>query len=378
MRFQVGAFLFAASLVAGQEEDETPAVAEETPPPSIAFYDGCNVADYYSDLLAGNSDPTQWAREDIETLVRETHRGRLPVTGDLSGQDDIYQAIIDLDPGETEGSVLLVYREIEMAGFPNANPLYWDVERLWPEQRGYNKFSPAYTDVHQVKPADSTVLLRKGILSFGMCDTVEFADACVSPANSETAPDTAQDNKIWQPPETFRGEIARALLYMDVRYPFLSLQDCGPFENAMGYLSQMMQWNNDYPPDEAEIRRNNQACSRWQGNRNPFIDYPELAEAIHGPPEDIMEGTRTYPNCIANFPTQAPTATANPCGLFEAGDAPVFMLNTDAPDEVVFFPLFDVPENMELFITDRAWNGTHLVENVENEGTLVVRNFWWI
>ena len=48
-------------------------------------------------------------------------------------------------------------------------------------------------------------------------------------------------------------------------------------------------------------------------------------------------------------------------------------MNTDEPDEVAFFALFDLPENMELFITDRAWNGTHLVDNVENEGTLMVR-----
>lgn len=363
MKLQVGTILLVASAVLAQNETETPAVF---------FAEGCDLADYYSGLLAGSTDPTQWSREDLENLVRETHRRELPVTGKLSGDDDIYRAIIDLDPGETEKTVHLVYRDIEMEDFPNANPLYWDVERLWPMERGYNRFSPAFTDVHQVKPADSTVLLRKGILSFGMCDTVEFADACVSPANSETAVDTAQDNKIWQPPVNARGEIARALLYMDLRYPLLTLQDCGPFEDAMGYLSQMLQWSADSPPNEMEIRRNNQACSRWQGNRNPFIDYPELGEALHGPPEDIQDGTRTYPTCIADFPTQAPTATPNPCGNFNAGDSPVVIINTDNTDEVIFFNLFELPENMDLFITDRAWDGTALVEGVEKEGTEVM------
>ena len=165
MRFQanVGAFLLTSSLVgrvSGQDGTDN-AIETETP---VTFFDNCDADVYYSELLAGDSDPTQWSRESLENLVRSTHRNQLPVTGDLSGDDDVYHAIIDLDPGATEGTVLLVYRETEMGAFPNANPLYWDVERLWPAERGYNRFSPAFTDVHQVKPADSTVLLPKGIL----------------------------------------------------------------------------------------------------------------------------------------------------------------------------------------------------------------------
>lgn len=337
-----------------------------------AMFDNCGVDTYYASLLAANSDPTQWAKESLTQLVKDTHQRVLPTNGKQVGDDDVYSAIIDLDPGSENGTVRLVYGNIDMADVPYADPFAWDSERLWPPERGYNSFSPAYTDVHQVKPADSTVLLLKGLLSFGMCDTVELAVECIRPASTETADDTAQDAKIWQPPEVFRGEIARALLYMDLRYDQLTLQDCGPFNNAMGYRSQMLQWHMDSPPEEMEIRRNNQACGRWQGNRNPFIDYPELAVALHGQPEDIMEGTRTYPSCIENFPTMAPTATPNECGNIRRGDVPVFLVNTDDPDEVVFLPLIEIPANMELFITDQAWNGTHLLEGFENEGTLVV------
>lgn len=299
------------------------------------IYDNCDVDTYYESLMAESTDPTQWSRESLTALVKDTHRNILPTNGARVGDDDVYAAIIDLDPGEGNGTVRLLYRNIDMGDTPYANPLYWNVERLWPEERGYNSFSPAYTDVHHVKPADSTVLLLKGLLLFGMCDTVEYADACVSPANDETAPDTAQDGKIWQPPAVFRGQIARALLYMDLRYEQLTLKDCGPFTNAMAYRSQLLQWHAEFPPDEMEMERNNKACGRWQGNRNPFIDYPELAVALHGEPEDIMEGTRTYPSCIANFPTQAPTATPNECGSIRRGDIPVFLVNTDDPDDVI-------------------------------------------
>lgn len=115
-----------------------------------------------------------------------------------------------------------------------------------------------------------------------------------------------------------------------------------------------------------------QKISLFEPRRNPFVDYPELATALYGEPEDIAEGTRTYPTCIADFPTPAPTATRNDCGSIDPGDVPVFLVNTDNPDEVVFLPLADIPPDMELFITDQAWNGTHFIEGVENEGTSMV------
>lgn len=338
----------------------------------VPLFDKCDVEMYYAPMIEENPDPMKWSKENLTALIKETHRRNLPTNGYQMGDDDVYSAIIDLDPGTEPSTVRLVYRDINMGDSPYANPLYWDIERLWPEARGYNRFSPAYTDVHQAKPADSTVLLLKGILSFGLCDTVEYADACISPANSETAYDTAQDGKIWQPPEVFRGEIARALLYMDLRYEQLTLQDCGPFDNAMGYLSQMLQWHLDHPPDESEVRRNNRACGRWQGNRNPFIDYPELAVAFHGQPEDIVAGTRTYPRCISLFPTTAPTATANECGSIRRGDLPIFLVNSDEPDEVMVLPLVDLPAGLELFLSDEAWNGTHLLDGMEKEGVQVM------
>jgi Endonuclease I len=345
----------------------------ETAAPTAALFTDCDPDVYYAPLLQDNPDPTTWTSEALMSLVKDTHKNILPTHGDKTEDDDIYKAIIDLDPGNTSNTVWLVYRDMEAGELPNANPLYWDAERLYPMDRGYDTFSPAYTDVHNLRPAKSTVLMVKGNLSFGMCDTVEYPDVCVTPATVETANDTAQDGKIWTPPERFRGEIARALLYVDLRYEHLSLQDCGPFTNAMGYLSQMLEWHEMYPVTERELRRNNQACARWQGNRNPFVDFPELTQALHGTPEQILEGTRTYPTCIENFPTQAPTATRNDCGMVRRGDLPFFLVNTLDPDEVVFLPLTDLPGNMELYLTDKAWNGTDLLDGVANEGTLVVR-----
>ncbi|CAB9516744.1 expressed unknown protein [Seminavis robusta] len=321
------------------------------------MFDNCEIEMYYTSLLQASS-PSNWTQEALSALIKETHRNILPTHGKTGDDDDLYKAIIDLDPGNESGTVRLVYRDINAADYPNANPLYWGAERLWPQNRGYDSFSPAFTDVHHIKPAKSTVLMSKGNLSFGMCDTVEFQTECVVPATTETASDTAQDGKIWTPPERFRGEIARALFYMDLRYQQLNLQDCGPFVNSMGYKSQLLEWHDAYPPTEDELFRNDKACFRWQGNRNPFVDYPELAQSFFGTPEQIEPGTRTYPTCIKTFPPWLPPTRE--------------MIVTKDPDEVVFLPMFDIPGEMELFITDQAWNGTGLVTGVPNEGTMVM------
>ena len=39
----------------------------------------------------------------------------------------------------------------------------------------------------------------------------------------------------------------------------------------------LLQWHALDPPSDAEIRRNDKLCRRYQGNRNPFVDKPELA-----------------------------------------------------------------------------------------------------
>eukprot|EP00533_Pseudo-nitzschia_delicatissima_P005408 CAMPEP_0116099552 /NCGR_PEP_ID=MMETSP0327-20121206/11824_1 /TAXON_ID=44447 /ORGANISM="Pseudo-nitzschia delicatissima, Strain B596" /LENGTH=696 /DNA_ID=CAMNT_0003591427 /DNA_START=213 /DNA_END=2300 /DNA_ORIENTATION=- len=109
-----------------------------------------------------------------------------------------------------------------------------------------------------------------------------------------------------QPPKMARGEVARALLYMNLRYgtreslldnnsrasPYLdlTLTDCHPIAtddydddraveqkkmNTIGYFSRLVEWHLADPPNQREIERNNAICRYYQGNRNPFVDFYE-------------------------------------------------------------------------------------------------------
>ncbi|WP_232338087.1 endonuclease [Flavobacterium profundi] len=83
---------------------------------------------------------------------------------------------------------------------------------------------------------------------------------------------------------SWHGDVARALFYMAVRYNGLNLVNGNPADNIvgqMGDLATLLTWNTQDPADDFEMNRNNYIYT-WQLNRNPFIDYPQLADYIFG------------------------------------------------------------------------------------------------
>jgi endonuclease I len=344
--------------------------AQDVPP-----FANCSVNEYYEELFATKGGPENWTFQDVSNLVSNTQRYQLNSTSTVSGGDDIIAALTDLDQGITsEANVLLLYRNVEVPNVPARTLQSWTAERLFPILRGATRESGAANDVFNMKPADTSVLLvKKGRFFFGECGTVESQDLCVSPATLETSFDTAADGKIITPPVVSRGDVARSLFYMAVRYESIGLflSDCPPFAaGEFGYLTPLLEWDIADPVTAPETARNDRACERWQGNRNPFIDYPQLVEQFFGTPDVIRSGTKSYTQCLDE--TDAPTATPNECTSLKGGDAMVFLVNSDEPDRVVFFPLVDIPDNVgSLYLTDNAYLGDDKLAT--NEGTIEVR-----
>ena len=82
---------------------------------------------------------------------------------------------------------------------------------------------------------------------------------------------------------SFKGDVARGVLYMAVRYNALEVVHGFPDNTvgALGDLATLLKWHRNDPPDDFEMNRNN-IIYTWQMNRNPFIDQPELIEYIWG------------------------------------------------------------------------------------------------
>lgn len=342
-------------------------------------YVNCDLDVYYAELLL--QQQSAWTRAQVQALIVETHRNVLPYKGGSKDEETIAFALIDLDPGldstVDDPTVRMYDRDLDFAA-SKQTPEGWKRADFWPLSRGANLTTDASTDVHGKRPADWEVDSVLQDLFWGVCGTVESAVNCVTPAvANQTAATTAQDGKVKTPHEGVRGAVARSVLYTAVRYELelgLALTDCPPFATTeYGYLSELLNWHAQYPPDQREQDRNDRACSRWQGNRNPFVDFPDLVSTFFGEPDVIQEGSFSYSQCVAaSIETMSPTATPNDCSALQAGDVAILIFNSDPVDQIALFPLVDIsPSVGSLFITNRAWNGTDFCNNNE-EGTIEV------
>ena len=123
---------------------------------------------------------------------------------------------------------------------------------------------------------------------------------------------------FFEPIDEFKGDIARMLLYFAVRYEDevtdSSWDDHTTTNNPLNgtndqvyeiwYLRLLYEWHQDDPVSGREINRNNEAYN-FQGNRNPFIDYPEYVDSIWGTvlsnsDYQLINQTTIYPNPTSN------------------------------------------------------------------------------
>lgn len=106
-----------------------------------------------------------------------------------------------------------------------------------------------------------------------------------------------------EPDDHMKGDVARIILYLYVHYNYKNIDFDGGFKsgsttykfndmlgdlvltNIMGYdtakrcQEELKEWNEMDPPSEVEKLRNN-TVQKVQGNRNPFVDYPELVDIL--------------------------------------------------------------------------------------------------
>jgi len=280
-------------------------------------YGNCDSSTYYDSLIGQlGFSPTSWTFGAVQDLITSTHRNQ------LDADQDAYDAVIDLWPGEDDGSgeeaVHLAYRDVSFPARPYGTAETWSRANIWPESRRAGFPAESERDVHANVAVQTAVLASKGDLMFGECGVVENAFLCRTVPD---APETSTDDKIWFVPEDARGPQARMALYLAARYGnATSLSDCPPFgDSQFGYLSALLQWHADYPVTDEERERNTRACGAWQGNRNPFVDYPELASQFFGEPDSIRTGTQAYESCFDPFGT---ITTSSPTAADTVDDSP--------------------------------------------------------
>lgn len=166
----------------------------------------------------------------------------------------------DADPNNPN-NVILVYTQQSVSGewyCPATNDCTWNREHVWPQSL-LNKETVMTADLHNLKPADSGENSSRGNKYFDWLTTTS----------------------TYAPPDEVKGDIARILFYMVIRYEVLELVDVEPSTYEMALLETLLEWHYFDPVDDFERNRNDVIYS-YQNNRNPFIDYEHFVELIFG------------------------------------------------------------------------------------------------
>ena len=144
-----------------------------------------------------------------------------------------------------------------------------NTEHTWPQSKFSRKFDKETqkSDMHHLFPTDSKVNGIRGSYEFG--EVVHDTQTLNCPGPRFGISDKGSSD-IFEPPQAHKGHVARALFYFSIRYdlPISANQE-----------ATLRKWNKEQPVDEEEMARNEQIF-KLQGDRNPFIDYPDLADRI--------------------------------------------------------------------------------------------------
>ena len=193
--------------------------------------------------------------------------------------DQVWDGIkdVDEDPQNTNNVVLLYKGTSSPKSNNGGDADNWNREHVWAKSHGdFGTSNGPGTDLHHVRPADVTVNSDRGNLDFDN-----------GGSENDEAPGNYSDSDSWEPRDEVKGDVARMIFYMAVRYEAgdrvnLEVNDQVNYGSNpyMGRLSVLKQWSQEDPPDAFEQRRNERIFDNWQDNRNPFIDHPEWVESI--------------------------------------------------------------------------------------------------
>jgi len=157
-------------------------------------------------------------------------------------------------------------------------------EHSWPKSTfGGSESSDPGSDGHHIFATDGYVNGKRSNYPYGEVGSVSWESQNHSLLGNSTN-SLGYSGTVFEPIDCYKGDIARMHFYMAVRYYGDSLfTDCdwatAGAKLKPWYDDMLREWAELDPVSAKELARND-AVAAHQGNRNPFIDYPELIDLI--------------------------------------------------------------------------------------------------
>lgn len=306
---------------------------------------------YYQNV--DNSNPAN-LKQSLHLIIKD--HTKIPYTSSSTDTWDVLE-LADQDP-DNSANVIDIYKNASYTKAGGGNTFY-NREHSWPKSYGFpndGSNNYPYTDLHHLFIADSSYNSSRSNKPYAECNDASCLVKTTEVNNQRGGGSLDVNLTIgsgatgsWQTWPARRGDVARALMYLAVRYeggshgitgvlePDLVLTDdrnlieasnTGGNESIayMGLKSTLIAWHKADPVDDFE-RRHNDAVYQHQGNRNPFVDHPEYVACVF---ESQCSGT-----------TPVDTAPAAPSGLnANAGDSMITLSwNANAEQDFAHYTL---------------------------------------
>ncbi|MBR4468410.1 MAG: endonuclease [Bacteroidales bacterium] len=159
-------------------------------------------------------------------------------------------------------------------------------EHSWPKSWFGSQTTPE-CDLHHIFPTDGFVNQKRDNYPFGKVQSATWTSQNGSKLGTCKA-SLGYSGTVFEPIDAYKGDFARALMYMSVRYygedsNWGSSDMTNKSEILPWAIAMLMDWNEQDPVSQKEIDRNNAIYTDYQHNRNPFVDHPEYARMIWDP-----------------------------------------------------------------------------------------------
>ncbi|QXP79802.1 MULTISPECIES: endonuclease [Winogradskyella] len=244
--------------------------------PTFGIVETTQPTGYYNSL-DGLADVT--LRQALQDIIADPSIVRAQTYADII--DILKEA--DQNP-ENSNEVWLVYLEKGRAKLDyqtsSINTGKWNREHTFPRSRG------GFDSIEEDEVADGI-----DVYWTTEADSLRHGNSDAHALRAADGPENSSRNNQFYgeyngPTGTagkFKGDVARSVFYMAVRYNGLEIVNGYPDGNVgeFGDLATLLEWHRNDPPDDFEMNRNN-VVYNWQKNRNPFIDQPDLIEYIWG------------------------------------------------------------------------------------------------
>lgn len=196
---------------------------------------------------------------------------------------------------------------------PTASVADFDIEHMLPKSWWGGDVNPAYCDLFHLVPGDASANRSKSNHAPGIPTDSSFYNG-----SFVTGYDSIHGlQRVFCPADEYKGDFARAYFYIAACYgdsltwettgePGSAVTNDGWQEFRPWLRDLLLEWHRLDPVSPKEKTRAIEV-NKIQGNRNPFIDYPDLVEYIwgnkQGQPVDFLKLIQSYGDAYCDDPT---------------------------------------------------------------------------